>query len=281
MCGRTDASRSRRRNRFSSNPKFYSQNEQNYYCGRVRCRFAGAATFNLTELISSSTLTYVGGTGGSGYVSLSSQVASYAQTTPTAADVVTYLGSASTGLYSGSGYNAGSGYTGSGLSVSDESFSFTNSWSYQAYCGWYNAAVISVSDILAVDDTKTIDDLTTLSVSYSVEGAAFSVWTISTDSDGNTAATQLLYVGGSETCSTVGVKGTAVTTTVTGTLEADISALTETSTIVLLFGTNGNNEGNATVTATVTDIPEPSAFGLLAGIGALVLVAARRRSRKA
>lgn len=163
----------------------------------------------------------------------------------------------------------------------DDSFSFTNGWSYKNYCGWYNAAVISVSDILAVDDTKTIDDLTTLSVSYSVTGSAFSVWTISTDSDGNTTATQLLYVGGSDTCSTVGDNNTAVTATVTGTLEADISALTETSTIVLLFGTNGNDKGSATVTATVTDIPEPSAFGLLAVVGALALVVARRRSRKA
>ena len=45
-------------------------------------------------------------------------------------------------------------------------------------------------------------------------------------------------------------------------------------------------ETNATTNAqtlklTLTNVPEPSAFGLLAGIGALVFVAARRRRRKA
>lgn len=240
---------------------------------------AGAATVSLTDFITSSTLTYVGGTGGSGYAYLSSQVSNYAQTTPTADAVVTYLGSASTGLYRGSGYNAGASYAISGLSVSDGSFSFSNTWSYKNYCGWYNAAVISVSDILAADSTKTIDDLTTLTVSYTVTGAAFSVWTISTDDDGDIVATQLLYVGGSDTCTTVGASGTAVTTTVSGTLEADISALTETSTIVLLFGTNGNDSGTATVSAVVADIPEPSTFGILAGVGALAFVASRRSRR--
>ena len=235
---------------------------------------AATVTVDVVSLAASSTIASTEGTSST----LSGQGSSYSQVTTTAADVASILGSKSTGLYYGSGNGNNGSKTAAEVdtTATPNAYTLTQSWSYQAYNGFWNALVVSVADILEESETATVDDLTSLSISYTVTGLSLSVWTIT---DGT--ATQVLYVGGTETCSTTGAYGTAVVNTVSAAVSAAVSNLDEDSTIVIIYGTNGNNEGSGTVTVTTT-IPEPSTFGLLAGVGALALVASRRRrSRKA
>lgn len=169
-----------------------------------------------------------------------------------ATSVATYL-TLSTGLYYGFGNvskDTSASISNCAATVSTESdpytFTTTNSsWTRTNYYGNWAALVVSVSDILSASDTATIGDLTTLSISTELSGTAeVSAWLI-TD-------------------------GTAVSIT-----DGIVSDATEDSTIVVLVS-SGTGAYSATVSVTTT-IPEPSAFGLLAGIGALALVVSRRR----
>ena len=228
---------------------------------------ASTVTVDVVSLVASSTLSYVDYTDVSTLTAqptttLASQTGTNASTRAsnpvTASDVGTYLSTLTTGIYAGNGNLSTSVGTDTTVSASVDTtgslaaYSLSYTWDYPAYYGFWNALVVSVSDILAKSDTATVADLTTLNISYSVESASLTVWTIT---DGT--ATQVDLDSGT------------------------VSGLSESSTIVILYGTNGSATGSGTVTVTTT-IPEPSTFGLLAGVGALALVASRRRrSRKA
>ena len=69
-----------------------------------------------------------------------------------------------------------------------------------------------------------------------------------------------------------------------GTGEGIRSTVTTGASAIAIANYNGSgfttgNGLNVTLTGSISSIPEPSAFGLLAGVGALALVAARRRRR--
>ena len=72
-------------------------------------------------------------------------------------------------------------------------------------------------------------------------------------------------------------KGITYTLTVTGGDQAMTPTLSWDGGSETLTSYKGNMNGNAALTSAV--IPEPSAFGLLAGLGALALVGTRRRRR--
>ena len=137
------------------------------------------------------------------------------------------------------------------------------------YSGTWAAVVISVETLLAQSETATIDDLTTINISYTTSNAGYPVltaWVVSTDDGDTDTATELTVT-------------TSGTTSVSGTI--DVSSVTEDDVIVVLLSSAGQA---ATVTglSLTTTIPEPSAFALLAGVGALAFaVSRRRRSRRA
>ena len=228
---------------------------------------AATTTVDLVSLVASSTASMVSTS--SGY-SATTTLAGYASggtaTDVSASDVAAYL-DVDTGLYYGTGnVTTSTGYSTAPTvdsSTTPNTLSYTNgTWIRGNYLNCWGALVVSVADILKQNASATIDDLTSIdfTVSYSSDGEADStlfttVWII-TDGEATAVATDAQ----------------------TGSI--DISSAEEDSTIVILVST-GTGYGNAAITATAT-IPEPSAFGLLAGVGALALVAARRRrSRKA
>ncbi|MBR6798278.1 MAG: PEP-CTERM sorting domain-containing protein [Opitutales bacterium] len=75
------------------------------------------------------------------------------------------------------------------------------------------------------------------------------------------------------------VLGTTYTLSVTGASQAMTPTLTWDDGSEALASYNGNMNGDAAFTVATIPVPEPSAFGLLAGVGALALVASRRRRR--
>ena len=179
----------------------------------------------------------------------------------TATDVGTYLGNAISGssfLY-GSGTLDSSAATtnGSTLAVSPTITDGTVSFSIWAraaswYGGWA-ALVIAVDDILAEDANATIDDLTSISYTFSAtqDATTLTAWVVT-----GTTATELTVSNGT----------------------IDVSAATEGSYIVLLVSNPTTSTTSAITLSATTVIPEPSAFGLLAGVGALALVGARCRA---
>lgn len=155
-------------------------------------------------------------------------------------------------------------------SESDGAYSFTylgRSTMQGSYVTW----IVSVSDLLSENGYDSTDSLTNFSISFDASGATaysyFSAWYIA---DGGTTATSLI----SETPMSSSNSFSSSET------------LSGNDKIVLLFNSQSKGStttiSNLSATATVVStIPEPSAFGLLAGIGALVLVASRRRRKAA
>ena len=141
------------------------------------------------------------------------------------------------------------------------------------------------SGFTAIDDLESVSAFT-----YS-----FTVSLTTTEEEDNDFTFGLYYVESSSGSVTQVALFTAITDGRTYTIDI-LSLLGEDVAESLLSGTGylailgqGDDAGTwrganltTTISATVTTIPEPSAFGLLAGVGALALAASRRRrTRKA
>ena len=129
-------------------------------------------------------------------------------------------------------------------------------------------------------------------LSTSRSGNASTGWTFAVTSDGKvqwkdgltvktTSASSWASVGGGSVKITLSYDGSLLTATKDGgeklTFSADSAVLTSGQSS---FWTNGGKETFSGISLKGQNvIPEPSAFGLLAGIGALALVASRRRRR--
>jgi hypothetical protein len=182
-----------------------------------------------------------------------------------ASDVMTYLGNKQ-------GWILGCGTMNSGL---PEKTTFGNTATYSsesgagfsitgrpAYRGEYTALVLNVSDLFSGVTDPT--ELTSISLSFNSSGAtagSFSVWSISTNN--------AIQLGSSRSL-----------TATSNEFSVDGLSLSD-GKIAFLFSTQNQGGGTqikiSNFKGTATVIPEPSAFGMLAGVGALALVASRRR----
>ena len=264
---------------------------------------ATVTTVDIVDLLDTTNAGYVdtSNNSSSGYVLGTSSVS---------AEGVAYAFGATTGIYAD--YTSGSFVCGAGnlnngnSSIQSEEGSNSVSSFYlnvrSGYSGEWAAVIVSVSTILAAESTATTDDLTSISISYSVTDTTSSsastyaadgyplvtAWVVSetttttTDDDGNETET---------------ITASAVALTVTTTLETDesdsaivnvsgsitgFSNLSEDDIIVILFASDATSSTTTTDLSLTTTIPEPSAFAMLAGVGALAFaVSRRRRSRKA
>ncbi len=123
--------------------------------------------------------------------------------------------------------------------------------------------------------TSTEDATNTFSTS---SGELLYGW-VSYDSDGSTAGTKTA----ADSVFTVAYDATTGNTTIT----MDFSTKNSVTEVVTLTGVQlkfsdvsvGDYSALALSTVSITIVPEPSAFGLLAGVGALAFVASRRRRR--
>ena len=178
-----------------------------------------------------------------------------------ASDVGTYIG----GVISKSGFYYGSGTLNSNSTatlnvsptITDGTVSFTIFARVASWYGGFAALAISVEDILEQNSTATIDDITSIS------------YTFTTTQTGASSLTAWVVTGSSASQLTVNADGTIA-----------VSGLSDSSYIVLLVSTSTPSVYDGITLSATTVIPEPSAFGLLAGVGALALVAARRRRTK-
>ncbi len=143
--------------------------------------------------------------------------------------------------------------------ISSTSFSLTGRNNYN---GEFVAATIDLSTLLNKGDT-----LTDLSIAFNLTGDqnnfSFSLYRV----DGTTA-TQI---------------GSKLTGTTSCNLTANNLSLTSGQKLFAVFNAKSGGTSftvsDLTSSAKINALPEPSAFGLLAGLGALALVGARRRRR--
>ncbi len=154
--------------------------------------------------------------------------------------------------------------------ANDVAFTADGSFTFQTrgnFHGEFVLSTVSVSSLLASSED---DELENLSVSFTASDSVyFSAYYVASD---NTTVTQL---GSTQT-------GESVSYYVDGLSYTD-------GTLLLLWGNGVHESGSGSTVVTVSNItssynnvPEPSMFGLLAGLGALGFVAARRRrNRKA
>ena len=220
----------------------------------------GTYDFSLTGTASNST--YLGSsTNSSGTMGayISSPSTTLTATDIDSSSVTSYAAKmSSTGSYFGYGSEvSGSSLTDSFPSVTDDTGSSTatvTTISRPAYNSTFVALVVTLSDLANYASTASAasDDLWTFSYTTSNDSLVVSAWVY----DGSSATLASSVSSGSFTVS-------------------------QDATSVILLVSGAGVGGSTSVTLTAT-IPEPSAFGLLAGVGALALVAARRRrTRKA
>lgn len=142
--------------------------------------------------------------------------------------------------------------------VSDTGFSLIGRG---AYGGSFVAATVNLEDLLSENET-----LTELSISFdasTVNNLYFSLWSW----DGSTAK----ELG----------KDTTISAGDTVSVALKELTLSSSDTIFALWGSDsyGATSKISNLSSSITIIPEPSAFGLLAGVGVLALVASRRRRK--
>lgn len=244
---------------------------------------ATTVTVDIIDILDSDSSGWLDTNNYSGNTSYDKTLAAYnSGQTSVSADAVAFAFGPTSGVYAsytsnsflvGAGnlnnQTSGGPYSDLGTTTLDNVSEFTLT-ARTGYSGTWVAVVISVDTLLAQSDTATTDDLTTINISYTTDNSGYPVltaWVVSTDDDGDDTATALT------------VTTSSGDTSVSGTI--DVSSVTEDDVIVVLLSSAGQK---ATVTglSLTTTIPEPSAFALLAGVGALAFaVSRRRRSRRA
>lgn len=259
---------------------------------------AGATTIDLADTVAAGASALLDRSDFGSTVDLNSTLGGYAYDSDSqskstssvlATDVVTYL-SQDTGFYWSTGtLNTTSSTVSSELSASN--FGSVSSFtlvSRPAFMGEWAAAVINISDAYGT----TYTDLSDLTISYTTTSSTSPALTLWVITDGvatqiETSSTLSNQVYTTETDEDGNESQVLVTADVTVSVSSIADVVTEDSTIVVLFSTSDGTSavGGATVSglsivATVSEIPEPSAFGLLAGLGALAFIASRRRRTK-
>ncbi|MCD8299102.1 MAG: PEP-CTERM sorting domain-containing protein [Opitutae bacterium] len=234
---------------------------------------AGSALSNAATLFDTTAGTTVSEISYSGHSDVDTGMTTGASTTVLYDELLEYAGGdALTGnpLTAGWHWGTGSLRPGSDAMKSDDvAFTADGTFTFHtrpAYYGEFVLSTVSVSGLLSDDDT-----LTDFSVSFDASDSVyFSTYYVASD---NTTVTQL---GSTQ-------YGTSVSYSV------DALSYTE-GTLILLWGTDALDSTThsdttitvSNITSSYNNVPEPSMFGLLAGLGALGFVAARRRrNRKA
>jgi len=190
-----------------------------------------------------------------------------------------------TGWYQGRPGQTSSGSTGAEYSkVSDSSFKFCHRANFG---GSYIVATQNLSNNILVSGAQT---LTSVNFSAKIKTSftntpntpyevTFSLWSFSKDNSGNITVTQI----GSQQAVTLSDTTTVHDVSISST---DTLALTTSDSVMLVVNSIkkdssvGQKYGSFTISdfsLTGTIIPEPSAFGLLAGLGAIALAVSRRR----
>lgn len=246
---------------------------------------AAVTTVELTDLVSADTTTFAASSNQQNYTTLGGYEADSSNATTSSATaeyVYSVLGSATTEtFYTGTGTLKASDAIVSEIAGNTTSSFYLNARS--GFRGEWAALVVSASAILGESDTATIDDLTTLSISYTSTAESYpvlTVWVI----DGESATQISLTTTESNQQYTTSTSDEDEEVTVLSSVDVSATVsiadvVTETSTIVVLFSSTGV-ASTVTGLSVSTAIPEPSAFGLLAGLGALAFIASRRRRTK-
>ena len=165
-----------------------------------------------------------------------------------------------------SGWHFGAGQSGKTDTYSDITDVTSSGFTFisrKGYGGEYVAATISLEDVLS--ETQELVGLT-VSFDYSASahaGMGFSIWSW----DGS-SVTEL-------------VNDTNVQTGTNKSFALENLSLSSSDTLFVVWNDNGTYATNtiSNLSSSATIIPEPSAFGLLAGLGALAFVASRRRRK--
>lgn len=193
---------------------------------------------------------------------------------------------------SGAGVYYGLGNLGSGSGMATAGATSDGTWSVTVTCrpnyyGSWQALIVSVEDLLAKSSTATIEDLTSISYTYTT-ASLISAWVLSATTDEDSSettysATQIAVIAdvlGDENAT----DALSTESSGSGTLSLAGVTIDEDDYLVFLVSSGQGTGGTARASTLtlVTTIPEPSAFGLLAGLGALAFaVSRRRRSRRA